>query len=248
MLAWLERNGGTIKAAAIAVGGLVAAFVAFKVAATAASVAVAAFGVAVAILTSPITLTVLAVAGLAAGFYVLYQRSAAFRNFIHGELLPTLSAIGEFAQRVGTVAVAAFGGFVAWVRSHWSKIGPLLTGPFNLIRNAVEGALDIVATTFRVFLAVLRGDWGLAWDLLVGVVKRTGERSGEGDQGKLEAAEGCHRSDVRSRQVHAGQARRDRRVLRGRWHARGQGILDEPEGWWLQGDRWVPRRRGTRCC
>lgn len=47
---------------------------------------------------------------------------------------------------------------------------------FNTIITVVGGALDLLLSTFRVALALLRGDWEGAWDIMAGFFERTAGR------------------------------------------------------------------------
>lgn len=47
---------------------------------------------------------------------------------------------------------------------------------FDVIRNVIGNALDMVLTSIRVTLAIIRGDWAGAWDLIRGFTERYTKR------------------------------------------------------------------------
>lgn len=59
----------------------------------------------------------------------------------------------------------------------WDEWGDEITTvarfTFDLIRNIIGYALDAVLTSIRVVLAVIRGDWRAAWDLMTAFLSRT---------------------------------------------------------------------------
>lgn len=115
------------------------------------------------------------VSGLGASFSafgrtVLPPLKAAFAQ-IWAAISPPLT---EIYNKVTTQLVPAFGQLVqalgpvvAWVVT---KLSPIVAGAFGNILRIVSGAISIITGIFKVFTAVLTGDWGKAWDGLKQIV------------------------------------------------------------------------------
>lgn len=130
---------------------------------------------AIGVILSPIGLIIIAIAALAAGFVILYTHSATFRRIVgeawiyiqavaqrfvewfKGEALPAIVNVITFLRALW----ARFGGtFVAIGRQFLSTLVSILRAYFGIVKNVVE-----------LFLAILRGDWGAAWNALKGIVR-----------------------------------------------------------------------------
>lgn len=102
---------------------------------------------------NPITLTVVALAALAAGIYYAYQKSEAFREIVD----KVWGGLRDFGQWIADVGVAA-----------WEKFGGVITAQVQAIAEYVQSYIGAVVTVFKGaidFLAgVFTGDWGRAWD------------------------------------------------------------------------------------
>lgn len=168
---WLKENPDLIKGAAIALG--------------IAAGAVALFAGAMAILavvTSPITLIVVAIAAIGGAVYYAYRNSQTFRDALAkvGEIAtsvfawlrdnvgPILTAMGEYFRaafdRVKSVVTTALDIIKRLWNTHGSTILKFITNTFDNIKGAVEGALDIVQGIIETVTGVIRGDWRKAWD------------------------------------------------------------------------------------
>lgn len=174
LLQWFSDNRDVLTAAAAGVGLLVAGFVAFKIAAAAAGVVLGVVGVALAVITSPITLIVVAAAALAAGFYLLYQRSETFRGAVQG-LLPALATIAGF---IGGTMRAAWEGLSTWTATYvipalrsigsavswlWGNISPGLDAIRDGFVTAFGAIVEWVATHWSPISTVLSLPVRLAW-------------------------------------------------------------------------------------
>lgn len=66
------------------------------------------------------------------------------------------------------------------IQSAWDKWGDeimtIVSAIFGAVELIVTQAVDAVLTTIRVALALIRGDWGKAWDLVAGYLERTWAR------------------------------------------------------------------------
>lgn len=130
------------------------AFVAFKFASYgyAAAAAAAAFATggwatafwslnaALAVLTSPITLTIAAVAALAFGLYLAWTKSETFRDIVRGAFAGVKEAFGWLLQAAKDV----FG----WLSDHWPLILGILTGPIGLAVLAIVKHWDDIKGLF----------------------------------------------------------------------------------------------------
>lgn len=101
----LKQVGAVIKVFSNTTIGIRLGLMALAVAEGVATVATGALGIALAVLTSPITLIIVGIAAVAAGFYFAYTR------------------IGWFHDAVNAV--------VNWVKGHWPLLLSILTGPFG---------------------------------------------------------------------------------------------------------------------
>jgi TP901 family phage tail tape measure protein len=119
----------------------------------------------------------------------VFRRLAEFvLNRIMLPFLESLAGLYEthFAELVTetletfNVLAARFRAFVDFVMPLWELFGDeilaVLEFVFDTLRVVVVTALDSLISTFRIFLALLRGDWGEALDILLGLWTRTFDR------------------------------------------------------------------------
>jgi hypothetical protein len=142
------------------------------------ALAVLALNAAMALLSiNPITLFVLALAGIAAGFVMLYQRSEAFRTIVDGvisfaatliqTLVDAIHILGGVAQTVfdaiGTVVSTVFGaiktifdGVLAWAQAPFVSFQEIVDTVFGIVGTIVSTVIDGIALIFAGILAWLR--------------------------------------------------------------------------------------------
>jgi phage-related protein len=136
---WLRDNPAAVKGAAIALG----------VAAVGALALAGAMGV-LAIATSPITLTVLAIAALGAGIALAYQKSETFRSAVDqvGQTIQTrvLPALQRFGQYVVTVVVPAA---VRLAQEIGARLRPILEQVGATFQNRIVPTAQKVVAKFR---------------------------------------------------------------------------------------------------
>lgn len=77
---------------------------------------------------------------------------------------------------VDNIIVPILEAIVAFWEAHGEKIIAYVSFLFDLIRTIIVTALDLIITTIRVVLAVIRGDWEHAWNLIANFVYRLWDR------------------------------------------------------------------------
>ncbi len=85
----------------------------------------------------------------------------AFENLqekIGEKLLPVMAKLANKAVEL-----------LSWLEANWPKIERVITPVINVIVNVFKNLYD----TIQIVIAVFRGDWAKAWDLAVGIVRRT---------------------------------------------------------------------------
>lgn len=146
---------------------------------------------------NPVVLLAFAIAGLAAGLYLLYQRSTTARAIMQQiaqtvntdvkSALQWLSQTGvpsvtkefdKLAPRVeGDIRqiVSVIESFVSQVRQNWGTItsilGPIVQLAFNVVKTVFTTELHEIEKTIDLFGNVLHGRWGAAWDDLKDIVE-----------------------------------------------------------------------------
>ncbi len=132
---------------------------------------------------NPISLVVLAIAGLVAAFVDLWNNCEAFRNFWIGlweEIKNVAAAAWESIQAVWSGAVDFFSGLVDGIEGVFDGIGDFLGGLFKAAWEAVKGsweaAVDFfsgvwegIQGVFSVVADVLGGFFSAAWDAIKAV-------------------------------------------------------------------------------
>lgn len=143
-LSWLKDHSGEISAGVAAIGtammtmkvanmimGVVKAFQAFKLAQEGATVAQWLLNVAMN--ANPIGLIVAAIAGLVAGFVVLWKKCEWFRDFWKGlweGIKNVVSAVVDWIKKAVNWIVEAFNSVVNWFKENWQSILLFLINPF----------------------------------------------------------------------------------------------------------------------
>ena len=131
------------------IASMISVFGALKLALIGASAAGTVMGGVIAILTSPITLTIAAIAGLVAGFVLLYTKVDWFKNAVDGTL--------NFLS-------GAFTGFFSAIKKGWDATISALTPIFEAFSQTIGGIFQYIQGIFQVFFGVLTGDAQMAKD------------------------------------------------------------------------------------
>lgn len=142
--------------------------------------ALGALGTAIAVLTGPIGLVVAAVGLLAAAFAKDFM---GIRTATENAVSAIISTLQPFMNLLRGEAIETmnhwrnvFSDTLAFLEALWSAHGEtvmsILRPLFETLRLLVEGMLDGIITLVRVALAVLRGDWKDAWNILAGFMDR----------------------------------------------------------------------------
>lgn len=194
---WFNKNRDIAAVLAVAIGSVVVAYKTYTTTIKAVQAVTKAYtavqtALNASFLANPVFLVVAAIAALAAGLFIAYQRSETFRNiidsigrFLRDTALPAVLAVGEaigqfFAeaarqggaalqelQRVVEVVVGA-------IQAVWDRFGgsiiTIVKGAFTIVSSYIKGAFAVIKGLFDAVVGVLTGDWGRAWDGIKGAV------------------------------------------------------------------------------
>lgn len=144
---------------------------------------------------NPLVLIAGAIVALGAALYFAYTRSETFReivdatfNYIRNTVLPI---VVQFAEKV----ISAFRSIVAFVRpileslsanvravfgfirtvvdQNQKEILTIVKAVWSNIRTTVETIIRNILSVIKIVLAIIRGDWGKAWDEIKAIVSRS---------------------------------------------------------------------------
>jgi TP901 family phage tail tape measure protein len=112
-----------------------------------------------------------AIAGLIASFVLLWKTNEDFRkNVISIWNMLKTNAISVFNDIKQTVFVV-FNRIKAFWKEHGDTITAYLTNMWNIILGIVKFAIKLIASTIKLVLAIIRGDWGAVWDNIKVILK-----------------------------------------------------------------------------
>ena len=137
---WMKRNPDTMKAVATALGVVATAAVGLGVA----------LGV-VSLAASPVTLAIVAIAGLTAGIVIAYKKSEEFRT--------TVQALGR-ALKIEMSAMLAI-----W-KAVWPTMLAIFKRVFAALKPILSGVMMQIRGTIQFFTAIIQGDWSGAWQAM----------------------------------------------------------------------------------
>ena len=201
---WIKDN---LPAIGVILGGLATAWLVMGGAQTIATTATTIFAGAQAVLTAvmsastfPITLIILAITALVAGFMILWNNCEGFRNFWIGlweKIMEVLSPVIEWLKQAfakAWEAIKAVWDFVkpyftmVWenIKVIFSVVKEYLFGYFNTAWEAIKAVWNTVKAyftavwetikgIFAVVKAVLSGNWSDAWEAIKKIVSAWGD-------------------------------------------------------------------------
>lgn len=126
---------------------------------------------------NPIGLVVAAIAALAAGLVIAYQKSETFRDIVNAvwnAIKDTAVTVWNAINGVVSAAVDAIRDAIAkgmdaakavWDAA-WALFGPLVTTVWGNIKTIVQTAITVVQSIIKAVMALIHGDWGTAWNLI----------------------------------------------------------------------------------
>lgn len=146
---------------------------------------------------NPITLVVIAIALLAGGLYLLYQRSATARAIMNAafadikrvaqdalgwittvgipELTDQFNRLEPIVEEDIRLIIGDLQSIVGWVRANWTPIwsvlGPVVKTNVAIVKTELHAVLDIVADIARLIDNAIHGKWGAVWGNLKDIVK-----------------------------------------------------------------------------
>lgn len=121
----------------------------------------------------PIVGIVAAIAGLGIAFTIAYRKSESFRvgvqNVLRNVRTTFVSIFSSLRQTLST--------WFSWGQSAWNRWGDNLLSVvkpvFSIMRAYIGSILNNIASLIKIGLAVIRGDWGTAWNELKKMVSNT---------------------------------------------------------------------------
>lgn len=147
---------------------------------------------------NPIGIVVIALAALAAGFFIAYQKSETFRNAVN-------TGLGEMRD----LAVGVWG----WISDHWPLLLVVLTGPFGLAflaitkwRDDIIGLIESIPRRIADFGGVIfsaaKSLGKHLFDGFISGISGVGEAIGEGVVGGLKSVVNAVIEKINAIQVH----------------------------------------------
>lgn len=152
-----------------------------------------------ALLANPIGLTIAAIVALAAALIYAYQNSERFREIVNAVFSWLRDNVPPIAQAVVDNVSAAWSGLVdifnsifpplrdkfmeifnqiaTLVSTYSDTIKAVITAVWDFVKTYIVAQLTALIAAFKLFFAILRGDWSEAWNqlkaLVVAIVKGT---------------------------------------------------------------------------
>jgi phage-related protein len=144
-----------------------AATIAHTIASTAATGATKAMTIAqwllnAALTANPIGLVIIALAALAAGLVIAYNKSETFRNLINGAFNSIKNTLNIFKNWLGSV-------FTTDWSQKFGVMGNILNGYIATIRNIFGGIRQIFGGLIDFIAGVFTGNWSRAWQSVVNI-------------------------------------------------------------------------------
>lgn len=168
-------------------GALLAGFLAFKtvmsVIAVFKAVQAAIIGINAAMYANPVALVIGAVIALAAGLFILYQRSATFRTIVNAvwealknNLVPAFHAVVSAVRVVAGAISSAFSAIKSAISSNLFGIRTIFSTVWNVIVGIVRTGMATISAIFRAVWPVLKTIVQSAWGVIKSAVS-TGIRA-----------------------------------------------------------------------
>lgn len=176
VVAFFEKFGPAIAAAAGVIGTFVAGFKAFNKIKTiigAAKTAWAALNATMA--ANPIFLVIAAIAALVAIFVALYQNNETFRAAVDAAwaqiqaawdaVWPQLQAAwASYGQPIVDLIINVFQGLAANWDTIWQGISTVVSGVWQVISSVISTVVGVISGIIQVWTSALSGDWQGVWD------------------------------------------------------------------------------------
>lgn len=130
---------------------------------------------------NPISLIIVAIAALVAGFIYLWKTNEGFRNFWINLWATIKTAVSATINWITGTAVPAVVAAFNWVKNAVQSVGDFFVSVWNTIKNAVSTAINfvqmIIMTVFNAIksflltiLGALQAAWGAFWGVFGGVI------------------------------------------------------------------------------
>lgn len=146
---WFVKMNPAAKALGVFVGILATAFIAYRIATTAATVAMGLFNLVMD--ANPISLVILAIAALAAGFVYAYDKSKTFRDvvgaiwsWLKGAVVNTVGFVKKHWMDIAGILLLPFGGFVLIIANHFSAVKGIVIDILNFILKQVNVVIGVL--------------------------------------------------------------------------------------------------------
>lgn len=187
LMAFFTSHKSVVTDVAIGLGALVAALAVYAIGARAAAVATGLFNAVMD--ASPVTLVVLALAGLVAAFVLLWTKSAAFRDFwktVWKDVQAVVAVVWAYLKQAFTAIADTVKGLwdklVAWWNSYGGEIKAIWRAIWDSLLSAaktfwsffgpfIKAEWELISTEFKVALAVVEAVVKTAWDVIAAYFK-----------------------------------------------------------------------------
>lgn len=197
-IAWFKNladHSVVLRAALVGVGTALGAFLVIgMITSLVEGLAAAVTVLSAALLANPIGLVAAALIGLGAALYFAYTRSETFRNIVNAafsflkDLLPTVIAFGrqvmqtfsEIWNYVGPIVRSLvneirtrFEVAYNFIRQNMDNILAVIRAVWTIISTLIKTNIQNILSMVKIFAAILRGDWGEAWDQVKAILSRS---------------------------------------------------------------------------
>jgi TP901 family phage tail tape measure protein len=197
-IAWFKNLADHSVALRAALVGVGAALGAFLIIGMVTSLVEGLIGVVIALnaalLANPVVLVAAALVGLGAALYFAYTRSETFRNVVNAafaflkDLLPALqnfarsviqtfaeiwNYVGPIVRTLANEVRARFEAIYNFIRDNMDRIKAIISAAWTIISTIVKTSIQNLLSVIKIFAAILRGDWGEAWEQAKAIVSRT---------------------------------------------------------------------------
>jgi phage-related protein len=125
---------------------------------------------ALAVLTSPITLVVLAVAAVAAGVIYAYTHFKVFRDIVDGVMSAVWGIIRAVMGEIAGIISSVLGGIEALWQVAWAAISTAVKVYWDLIRTEISVAITLIRAIITVGLDAVRAIFTIVFDAIKTVV------------------------------------------------------------------------------
>lgn len=134
-----------------------------------------------AVLANPITIALVAIVALAAGFYLLYTHCKTVRDAVADVGKFFASAWQDACKAAGAVVQWFVGGPLAWIKAqlalftefwqqHGQQIEEIAKTIWGLISDIIKGAISVIMAIIHSGISVIQAAWNAGWAIVSSVI------------------------------------------------------------------------------